>query len=114
MTGDYRFGVGHMNSLSILRVAALSATLPACFIAYSQGDPDTLARIVDEGKNHSQIVDRLHYVCFDIGARLTSSPELYRGQKWAIAQFKNGRTFRVGHGVHDPCLVQRDKRDCSG
>ena len=88
MTGDYRFGVGHMNSLSILRVAALSATLPACFIAYSQGDPDTLARIVDEGKNHSQIVDRLHYVCFDIGARLTSSPELYRGQKWAIAQFK--------------------------
>ncbi|MDR3689838.1 MAG: M20/M25/M40 family metallo-hydrolase [Fimbriimonas sp.] len=70
------------------RLAVLSALLPACLVAQAQGDPDTLSRIVDQGKNHSQIVDRFHYLCFDIGARLTSSPELLKAQKWAVSQFK--------------------------
>jgi hypothetical protein len=77
-----------MKSLSILRLASLATIFPMALIAAAQGDPATLARIADQGKNHSQIVDRFHYLCFDIGARLTSSPELLRGQKWAMAQFK--------------------------
>jgi len=77
-----------MKSFSIYRLAALAALLPACLVAYGQGDPDMVARIIDQGKNHSQILDRFHYLCFDIGARLTSSPELLRAQKWAVSQFK--------------------------
>jgi len=86
--GACRVGVALMKSASIFRLAVLSAILPISLIAQGQGDPATLARIADQGKNHSEIVDRLRYLCFDIGARLTSSPELYKGQKWAIAQFK--------------------------
>lgn len=77
-----------MKSFSILRLATLSAIFPLAVFANGQGDPATLSRIADEGKNHSQIMDRFHYLCFDIGARLTSSPELLKGQKWALAQFK--------------------------
>jgi carboxypeptidase Q len=81
-------GEGPMKSFSIIRLAALSALFPLALLAYGQGDPDTLTRIADQGKNHSQIVDRLHYLCFDIGARLTSSPELLKAQKWALREFK--------------------------
>jgi len=77
-----------MKTYSIFRLATLSAVFPLALVAYAQGDPDTLSRIADQGKNHSQIMDRFHYLCFDIGARLTSSPELLKGQKWALAQFK--------------------------
>jgi len=86
--GNRRLEISDMKSPSILRLATLSALLPIFLLARGQGDPATLDRIADQGKNHSQIVDRLHTVCFDIGARLTSSPELYKGQKWALAQFK--------------------------
>ena len=72
-----------------LRFAALSLCFPISLLVHAQGDPATLNKIADIGKNHSQIMDRFHYLCFDIGARLTSSPELYRGQKWALDQFKH-------------------------
>ncbi len=77
-----------MKSSPIFRLAALSALISASLLAQAQGDPATLNRIADIGKNHSQIMDRFHYLCFDIGPRLTSSPELYRGQLWAMGQFK--------------------------
>jgi hypothetical protein len=77
-----------MKSFSVFRLATLPAVLSLALIARGQGDPATLSRIADQGKNHSQIVDRLHYLCFNIGARLTSSPELFTAQKWALGQFK--------------------------
>ena len=77
-----------MKFSPVLRFAALSLLVPVSLMAQSQGDPATLNRIADQGKNHSQIMERFHYLCFDIGARLTSSPELLNGQKWALAQFK--------------------------
>lgn len=77
-----------MKSFSFIRLTAVAVIAPVVALSYGQGDPATLARIVDQGKNHSQIVDRFHYLCFGIGARLTSSPELYQAQKWALGQFK--------------------------
>ena len=77
-----------MKSSSLFRLSALSLILPACLLAHAQGDPSTIERILDQGKNHSQIVDRFHHLCFDIGPRLTSSPELFTAQKWALSQFK--------------------------
>ncbi len=88
LCGACRLRVVSMKSHSIIRLAVTSALLPACLAAHAQGNPDVLARIVDQGKNHSQIVDRFHYLCFDIGARLTSSPELFKAQNWALSQFK--------------------------
>ncbi len=77
-----------MKCSAYLRLAALSAVIPLSATLFAQGDPATLDRIADLGKNHSQIMDRFHHLCFDIGARLTSSPELYTAQKWAVGQFK--------------------------
>ena len=77
-----------MKLSHLLRLATFSAIVPLALSAHAQGDPATLDRIADQGKNHSEIVQRLHTLCFDIGARLTSSPELYKGQLWALTQFR--------------------------
>ncbi len=58
-------------------------------LAYSQGEPSTLDRIIDQGKNHSQVVQRLHELCFDIGPRVTGSPKLEKAQAWAMSKFKS-------------------------
>jgi carboxypeptidase Q len=57
--------------------------------AFAQGDPTQLAKIVDEGKNHSQVVSLLHELAFDIGPRVTGSPELAKAQRWAMGHFKH-------------------------
>ena len=56
-----------MKSYPIIRLVTLSTILPLALMAHAQGDPATLSRIADQGKNHSQIMDRFHYLCFDIG-----------------------------------------------
>ncbi|HWD41430.1 MAG TPA: M20/M25/M40 family metallo-hydrolase [Fimbriimonas sp.] len=57
-------------------------------LASAQGDPATVQKIIDEGKNHSQVVDLLHQLCFDIGPRVTGSPKLFQAQQWAMGKFK--------------------------
>lgn len=47
-----------------------------------------VARIIDEGKNHSQVMRTLRYLSENIGPRATGSPELERAEKWAMAEFK--------------------------
>src|SRR3569832_782211 len=48
-----------------------------------------IANIIDQGKNHSHVMDYLHHIAIGIGPRLTGSPELEKGQKWALGQFKS-------------------------
>jgi hypothetical protein len=72
-----------MKTLASLFFAGLAAAICA------QGDPEQLNKIVDEGKNHSQVVERLHELAFDIGPRVTGSPELAKAQKWAMSHFKS-------------------------
>ena len=48
-----------------------------------------IAKIIEEGKNHSHVMDILHHVAVDIGARCTGSPTLERGEKWAVGMFKS-------------------------
>lgn len=57
-------------------------------LGHAQGDPQTIAKIIDEGKNHSQVWSRLQYVCEKIGPRLTGSPKLERAEQWAMNEFK--------------------------
>ncbi|HJP82629.1 MAG TPA: M20/M25/M40 family metallo-hydrolase [Fimbriimonadaceae bacterium] len=57
-------------------------------MAYGQGDTGTIAKIVDEGKNHSHVMNILKDLTSKFGPRLTSSTNLERAQKWAMDQFK--------------------------
>jgi hypothetical protein len=66
-----------------LALAAISAG------AWAQGDPNTNAKIIEEGKNHNHAMQTLHYLTKNIGARLTSSPELGSACDWTADVFKS-------------------------
>jgi len=57
-------------------------------VANAQGDPATIARVIDEGKNHSQVQPILTEIT-NIGSRLTSSTRLDKAEKWAVDKLKS-------------------------
>lgn len=50
---------------------------------------DPIARIIDEGMNHSQAMTNLSYLCDVIGPRLTGSPNLKRANEWTRDKFES-------------------------
>jgi carboxypeptidase Q len=57
-------------------------------LAVGQGDPQVITKIVDEGKNNSQVMKTLAEFTNKYGPRLTSSTNLDKANKWAMDQFK--------------------------
>jgi carboxypeptidase Q len=50
--------------------------------AASSRTNDAIARIIDEGLNHSHAMTNLSYLCDVIGPRLTGSPNMKRANEW--------------------------------
>lgn len=73
----------------MIRSLTLAAFLAVSLPAYRQAPDPKIQEIISEGKNHSQVMDTLGYICRTIGARATGSPELLRGDKWAVSKFKS-------------------------
>jgi hypothetical protein len=53
------------------------------------GDTGTVSRIVNEGKNHNQVMDHLTHLTTRIGPRLTGSANVEAANTWAMEQFKS-------------------------
>jgi hypothetical protein len=68
----------------LLAMAALAAPV----LVQSQADDSTVAKIVDEGKNHNQVMNHLKHLTKKIGPRLTGSPELQKACDWTASMFK--------------------------
>ncbi|MEZ6014484.1 MAG: M20/M25/M40 family metallo-hydrolase [Planctomycetota bacterium] len=71
----------HRTLFGLLTLAATAAPTLA------QGDPDVIAKILDEGKNRSQVWQTLTYISQEIGPRLTGSAGLERANVWTRDQF---------------------------
>tara|TARA_R110002073_G_scaffold1715_3_gene12428 strand:- start:185485 stop:187473 length:1989 start_codon:yes stop_codon:yes gene_type:complete len=52
------------------------------------GDSTTIAAIIDEGKNNSQVLATITEMCETFGPRLTGSSSLENSQRWARANFE--------------------------
>jgi carboxypeptidase Q len=61
----------------------------------AQGDPETIERILVEGKEHSQVWATLAHLSDDIGTRLTGSTRLTKANEWARDEFQ-----RLGLEAH--------------
>lgn len=53
------------------------------------GDPQTIATIIDQGKNNSQVLATITEMCETFGPRLTGSSNLERAQRWARDRFQS-------------------------
>lgn len=65
----------------------LLSVLVTSAVAFGQGDTDTIARIIAEGKNNSQVWDHLTYLSEEIGPRLTGSTRMMQANVWMRDQF---------------------------
>jgi hypothetical protein len=74
------------NFLPLALVAAAVFLEPYPVVAQerrsSSATNDVIARIIEEGMNHSQAMTNLSYLCDVIGSRLTGSPNLKRANEW--------------------------------
>jgi carboxypeptidase Q len=71
---------GMIGSL-LIGLCALSG--PAC----GQGDPETIGRIVEEGRNHSRVWTYLSHLCEEIGPRVTGSTRMMQANAWTRDTF---------------------------
>ena len=69
------------------RAFFLAALACLCVGARAQGDPEVVAKIIDEGKTRNQTRAHLEYLTGQIGPRLTSSLALQRACEWTAAKF---------------------------
>lgn len=56
--------------------------------ASAQGNPETIAKVIELGKTQNQTRAHLEYLCEQIGHRLTGSSNLQRACDWTAAKFK--------------------------
>ena len=68
-------------SLAMIALAGGAPDVPP------MGDPATIDAIIKEGKGNSQVMKKLTELCTTIGPRLTGSPQLSAGQRWAMKEF---------------------------
>ncbi|MCH8824871.1 MAG: M20/M25/M40 family metallo-hydrolase [Planctomycetes bacterium] len=67
----------------------LFTLLITCSAALGQGDPDTIDKIIDEGKNNSKVWDHLTYLSEEIGVRLTGSTRKMQANTWMRDMFRD-------------------------
>ncbi len=53
------------------------------------GNSRTINRIINEGRDHSQVMDILRVYTVDYGPRLTGSTRLHASQRWAVDQLNS-------------------------
>lgn len=102
------------NSFRIASILGLSVLT---ILANAQTNPATVQKLVDEGKNHNNVMFFMNSIAKDIGPRLTGSNKLARGQQWAMEQFKKMGCTNVHldkwgevpvgfeRGVHQSCKM---------
>jgi hypothetical protein len=75
--------------MRVVQFSAVALVIAAPLVSHAQADSATIDKIIDEGKNHSQVMAHLKYIAKTIGPRLTSSPNLDKAYKWTQQRFKD-------------------------
>lgn len=91
---------------------AIISSLFLASLAVANGNSADIDRVIDIGKNKSQASAILKHMTEKIGARLTGSPALARGQTWAMDQFKKWglKNVHLDHWGEVPIGFERGAR----
>ncbi len=88
-----------------LLLTALAATVAVLPAAAQETSRTEINRIIDQGLNHSQVMETAAYLTDRIGGRLTNSPQMREAERWTQQRFRdwglaNVRTepFEFGRG----------------
>lgn len=81
-------GGSNMRRLTVIlsTVAAIALALPA---AAQSPDRVAINGIIDQGLNHSQVMQTAAHLSDNIGGRLTNSPQMRQAEAWTQQQFRD-------------------------
>lgn len=77
-----------MRLLPTLIAASLAAMPAIAQQAGSSSNRSEVNRIIDEGLNHSQVMETAAFIADRIGGRLTNSPQMREAERWAQQRFR--------------------------
>jgi carboxypeptidase Q len=72
-----------------LLAAILSTALVAAPLSAQQVDRNAINRIIDQGTNHSEVMETAAYLTDRIGGRLTNSPQMREAERWTQQRFRD-------------------------
>ena len=75
---------------SLLRCISLAilTAAPTVFAAPNPADLAAIDRVIDEGLNHSEVMDTAAYLADRIGGRMTNSPAMRQAERWTQDRFR--------------------------
>src|SRR3712207_3987450 len=76
-----------MECRSMRRIAVALCVVFVARAGHAQQVGD-LNRIIDQGLNHSQVMQTAEYLTDRIGPRLTNSPQMRQAEAWTQEQFR--------------------------
>ncbi len=82
--------------------------------AISMGDPATIDKIIDEGKNRSQVMQHLEHLTKKIGPRLTGSSNLEKANNWCKDQYESWGLTNAHLEEWGTIATRFDRGPCSG
>ena len=88
--------------MKAISISALILSMGFANVAMAEDvDLSVVNRIKNEAFNHSQVMNYVHYLADENGARLASSPDYRRAAQWAVDELKRSGISEVGFEEFD-------------
>ena len=77
-----------MRLAALLSATAVVFAMPAAAVSAQEVDRVAINRIIDQGFNHSEVMETAAHLTDRIGGRITNSPQMRETERWAQEQFR--------------------------
>ena len=88
-----------MRLAAAVSVLALLTAAPA--LAQSP-DRQAINGIIDQGLNHSEVMQTAGYLTDRIGGRMTNSPQMRQAEQWTQDKFRGVTIRTLERSIHQP------------
>lgn len=78
-----------MRLAALLSATAIAFAMPVTSVAAQSVDRGAINRIIDQGFNHSEVMDTAAYLTDRIGGRMTNSPQMREAETWTAQRFRD-------------------------
>ena len=78
-----------MRLAALLSATAVAFAIPAAAVPAQEVDRVAINRIIDQGFNHSEVMETAAYLTDRIGGRMTNSPQMRQAEAWTAQRFRD-------------------------
>ena len=78
-----------MRLAALLSATAIAFAMPAAAVSAQEVDRVAINRIIDQGFNHSEVMETAAHLTDRIGGRITNSPQMRETERWTQQWFRD-------------------------